>query len=162
MRPTNPAVLIALALLATIHAPASAQEAGPRRAEGGAHSQAEVPAPDNLTPEERMNGRFPQNVRVGDLLGLPLLDLNDRTLGHVEKVVRTPQGKILLMTSYGGWFGYGGRPVPVPIEAVAILARQIALLDIPREDLPRLATGSGSGDTVIPPDTTIKIAITRR
>ena len=31
-------------------------------------------------------------------------------------------------------------PVPVPIETVAILGRQIALLDIPRDDLPKLAS----------------------
>ena len=42
-----------------------------------------------MTPEQRMQARFPQKVRVGDLIGLPLLDDRPRTLGHVREVVRT-------------------------------------------------------------------------
>ena len=109
-----------------------------------------------------MNRRFPQNVRVADLLGLALLDDDDRTLGHVEKVVRTPDGKIVLVTTYGSWFGLGGRHVGVPLETVAILGRHIDVLDIPREDFPSLPIWLGAGATVIPPEETIRIAITRR
>ena len=47
-----------------------------------------------------------------------MLDDNDVTLGHVQKVVRTPEGKIELIVSYSKWFGWFGRPVAVPIEAV--------------------------------------------
>ena len=54
-------------------------------AEGGAHSDPQaVPAKaatvddqENLSPEEKMGRRFPQPVRVGDLIGLPLLDWDD-------------------------------------------------------------------------------------
>ena len=46
------------------------------------------------TPEERMQRRFPQPVKVGDLIGLPVYDDNELTLGHVRQVVRTPAGKI--------------------------------------------------------------------
>jgi hypothetical protein len=38
-----------------------------------------------MTPEQRMQARFPLNVRVGDLIGLPMLDDTARTLGHVRK-----------------------------------------------------------------------------
>src|SRR6202008_550870 len=72
---------------------------------------------------ERMNRRFPQPVRVGDLVGLPVLDDRASTLGYVSHVVRTPQGKTALIVSYSGWFGWFGwfgRPVAVPIEAVGI------------------------------------------
>src|SRR5580658_3080047 len=56
---------------------------------------------DTVTPEERMNRRFPQRVLVGDLLGDPLLDDDNRTLGRVEKVVRTHDGKVVLVTTFG-------------------------------------------------------------
>ena len=46
------------------------------------------------TPEERMQRRFPQPVKVGDLIGLPVYDDSQSTLGHVREVVRTPAGKI--------------------------------------------------------------------
>ena len=68
------------------------------------------------------------------LIGLPLLDWDNSTLGYVRHVVRTPEGKIQLIVNQGRLFGWGGRLVQVPIEAVAILARQIDLLDISREE----------------------------
>ena len=66
------------------------------------------------------------------------------------------------MVPVGGWFGRGGRPVPVPLETVAILGRQIALLDIPRDDLPKLASWTPAAGQSVPADDIIRIAITRR
>lgn len=159
---------LALAVLALAPLPFLAMAAdtpsGTRtRAEGGAHTQPAVaPGAAVLSPEERMNSRYPQKVRAGDLLGLPLLDLGDRTLGFVTAVVRTPEGRVALVVPEGGWFGRGGRAVSIPIETVAILGRQIALLDIPREALPTLATWTAGTDKPIAADETIRIAITRR
>jgi hypothetical protein len=139
-------------------------------AEGGAHSDPQAsPAKaatdddqDNLSPEEKMRRRFPQPVRVGDLIGLPLLDWDDSTLGYVRHVVRTPEGKIQLIVNQGRLFGWGGRLVPVPIEAVAILARQIDLLDISVEDFRAAPAWSAASTQPIPPDDMIRIALSRR
>lgn len=138
-----------------------AQETTPMRAEGGAHTQA-GPEQDGLTPQQRMERRFPQNVRVGDLIGLPLQDYDDRVLGYVKEVVRTPDGQIVLVMPFGGWFGYGGRPVGVPIETVAILARHLNVLDLPREAFPELPTWKDGEGTPIPANDIIRIAISRR
>lgn len=115
-----------------------------------------------LTPEEKMRRRFPQPVRVGDLIGLPVLDDDDVTLGRVRHVVRTPEGKISLIVSYGGWFGWGSRLVAVPIEVVAILARQIAALDMPPREFAAAPTWQGTGAQVLANDETIRIALGRR
>lgn len=164
--PVRLALLLAAGALAGAALPARAADPVPMRAEqraGGAHTQAQpIEADEALSPQERMAQRWPQKVRAGDLVGLPLLDLDDRTLGFVRQVARTPQGGVVLVVPVGGWFGWGGRPVPVPLETVAILGRQIALLDIPREDLPGLATWTPAGDTPIAADETLRIAITRR
>ena len=117
---------------------------------------------ENLSPEEKMRRRFPQPVRVGDLIGLPLLDWDDSTIGYVRHVVRTPEGKIQLIVNQGRLFGWGGRLVQVPIEAVAILARQIDLLDISREEFRATPVWSAATTQPIPPDEMITIAITRR
>ena len=66
-------------------------------------------AAQDMAAAERMRRRFPQAVRVGDLIGLPLLDDGDRTLGYVRQVVRTPQDKIELIVAYGGCLGWGAR-----------------------------------------------------
>src|SRR5487761_211894 len=97
-----------------------------------------------------MRRRFPQAVRVGDLVGLPVLDDDSRTLGHVRQVVRTPQGKIKLIVAYGGFLGWGTRLVAVPIEVVGILGRQLASLDMPRQDYAAAPTWRDTDDKVIP------------
>jgi hypothetical protein len=124
--------------------------------------QAQEKADEEESPEAKMAKRFPQKVRVGHLIGLPLLDENDVTLGHVQKVVRSPEGKIKLIVSYSKWFGWFGRPVAVPIEVVAILALQIDAVDMPREDFESEPTWSQGNDTVISDDETIRIALARR
>jgi hypothetical protein len=124
-----------------------------------------------LSPEAKMNRRFPQPVRVGDLIGLPVLDDDDSTIGYVHDVVRTPAGKIQLVVPYSPWFGWmkaGGpfgrnrRPVAVPIETVVILARQLDALDMPREAFDAAPTFTADQATSISRDEIIKIALGRR
>src|SRR3954469_13974422 len=164
-------VLIAMMLTAAGHV-AQAQDTGAPLviAESGAHSDPQA-APvkaatdddeENLSPEEKMRRRFPQPVRVGDLIGLPLLDWDDSTIGYVRHVVRTPEGKIQLIVNQGRLFGWGGRLVQVPIEAVAILARQLDLLDISVEEFRAAPAWSAAATQPIPSDDMIKIALSRR
>jgi PRC-barrel domain len=173
MRNRSVIALIAMALVAAAHDAQAQDMRGSRSivlAEGGAHSDPQAaltkaPADDeeeNLPPEEKMRRRFPQPVKVGDLIGLPVLDGDDSTIGYVRHVVRTPEGKILLIVNQGRLFGWGGRLVQVPIEAVAILARQIDLLDISREEFRAAPVWSATATQPIPADEMIKIAISRR
>ena len=118
-------------------------------------------AVDN-SPEAIMNRRFPQKVKVGDLIVLPMLGDNDVTLGRVQRVVRAPDGKIKLIVNYSKWFGRFGRPVAVPIEVVAILARQIASLDMPPAEYQSARTWTEGEDVPIPDGDIIRIAVTRR
>jgi PRC-barrel domain len=116
----------------------------------------------DMAETERMQRRFPQAVRVGDLIGLPVLDDDSRTLGHVRRVVRTPQGKIKLIVAYGGFLGFGARLVAVPIEVVGILGRQLASLDMPRQEYARAPTWQDTGDSAVPNDDSIRVALARR
>src|SRR5262249_3312722 len=148
-------------LFALVLATPPARAAGP--AEGGAHTQAQEPAaPDARTPEERMNARFPQKVRVGDLIGIPVQDYDSRVLGYVADVVRKADGKVVLVMPEGGWwFWRRARPVPIPIETVGIVARHVTLLDIPREDLPKLPTWDPAQGSSIERNEIIRLAIGR-
>ncbi|HEX9146658.1 MAG TPA: PRC-barrel domain-containing protein [Candidatus Binatia bacterium] len=114
------------------------------------------------SPEAKMARRFPQKVRVGDLIGLPVLDDDDVTLGRVQKVVRTQEGKIRLIVSYSKWFGWFGRPVAVPIEVVTILGRQIDSLDMRPKEYEAAPTWSQGQDQTIRDDEIIRIALGRR
>ncbi|NVO17030.1 MAG: hypothetical protein HXX10_23645 [Rhodoplanes sp.] len=126
-----------------------------------------TPRPEEITPEARMERRWPQPVQVGALIGLPVLDDDDRTLGVVRRVMRTPADKIVLIVDhhawYGlGWLGLGVRPVSVPIEVVAIFGRQLASLDMPPADYAAAPTWAQRQETDIPAGETIRIALTRR
>jgi hypothetical protein len=76
--------------------------------------------------------------------------------------VRTTEGKIKLIVGYSRWFGWFGRPVAVPIEVVAILARQIASLDMPPSEYEEARTWTEGKDEQIPDSEIIRIAVTRR
>lgn len=141
--------------------------AAPQAEKNPAEARNETPP----SPEEVMNRRFPQPIRVGDLIGLPLLDWEDSTIGFIRQVVRTPEGKVRLIVPYSRWFGWawfaetttwGKRPVSVPLETVAILGRQVAALDMSREDFDAAPTWSVTQGQPIAPDETIRIALTRR
>ena len=58
--------------------------------------------------------------------------------------------------------GWGARLVPVPIETVAILGRQLAALDMTPREFVAARTWSATDGQPIPPNETIRIAITRR
>jgi hypothetical protein len=117
-----------------------------------------------MQAEERMQRRFPQPVRVGDLIGLPVLDDSHRTLGFVRKVVRTPQKKIELIVDYSAWCiwcGWDARPVAVPIEVVGIRGREIASLDMPRSEYAAAPTWRQSDPTALSKDDSIRMALAK-
>jgi len=116
----------------------------------------------DMAAAERMRRRFPQPVRVADLVGLPVLDNESRTLGHVREVVRTKEGKIELIVSYDGWLGFGARLVAVPIEVVGIMGRELASLDMPPSAYAAAPTWQNENAQVIPDDAMIRIALARR
>lgn len=130
-------------------------------------AQAMVPATGMMdakepTPmEKRYLDRYPQPARVGDLIGLPVLDLHASTLGHVREVVRTKDGKIELIVSYSRWWGWFGRPVAVPLEVVGIEGREFVSLDMTPGEYAAAPAWSGGDATILPADATIRVALAR-
>jgi sporulation protein YlmC with PRC-barrel domain len=117
---------------------------------------------DEGSAEENMARRFPQPVKAGELIGRRVLDENRSTVGRVQNVVRTPEGKIELIITYGGFLGLGQRLIAVPIATVAAIGVYVAAVDIEREDLDATETWDGSSGKPIPPSEVIKIAVTAR
>jgi len=157
--------------IAAVHAPTPAAAAGLTMRTALARVAAAIAPPAaaenekaSRTPEQRMRARYPQPVRVGDLIGLPLLDASHSTLGHVSAVVRTKDDKIALIVAYGGVFGFphwATRPVAVPIEVIGIRGRELASLDMPRAEYATAPTWQGSDAAVLPADSTVLVALCR-
>jgi hypothetical protein len=135
------------------------------KADSGAEAKPE------LSPEQKMQKRFPQPAKVGHLIGLPVLDGNDSTIGYVQQVTRTPANKIVLIVPYAKWFGWardggplawGRRPVAVPIEVVVILGRQINAIEMDRKAFEQAPTWAAGQSQPLSPDETIRIGLGRR
>jgi PRC-barrel domain len=119
-------------------------------------------SPDSLSPEEKMQRRYPQWVRVGDLIGLPVLDDDDRTLGRVRTVVRASDGRVQLIVPFGGFLGWRQRLVAVPIEVVAIAGRQIAALDMTRAEFDAAPAWNDPSSQMLLASERIRIGLYRR
>ncbi len=124
------------------------------------------PEEKTYTAEQRFERRYPQAVKVGHLIGLPVLDDRDSTYGYIRAVVRGGDGKFHLIVPYRGWLGWaptdvGRKTVAVPVEAVAILARQVIALDF-RRDLFVAAPEYTGTDAPLGADETIRMAVYRR
>lgn len=164
-----PTAVFGLAFVLAIGAAAKAHAAKPASATkfGFMLAQAMVPPTGMMdanspTPmERRYLDRYPQPVRVGDLIGLPVLDLNASTIGYVLKVARTQQGKIELIVSYSPWWGWFGRPVAVPIEVVGIEGRQLVSLDMASSAYAAAPNWHDKDATMLPADATIRVALAR-
>jgi hypothetical protein len=118
---------------------------------------AQHPMPMN----ERYLKRFPQPARVGDLIGLPVLDLHSKTLGHVRHVVRTPTGEIKFIVDYSRWWGWFGRPIAVPLEVLGIEGRHLVSLDMPPGDYEAAPTWRDTDGIPLPADETVHVALSR-
>ncbi len=158
---------LALAGAMSLAAPANATMPEPVGGPLVVLAQAMIPrtgmmdAQNAMPMKERYLKRFPQPARVGDLIGLPVIDLNSRTLGYVEQVARTQAGEIEFIVSYSRWWGWFGRPVAVPLEALGIEGGQLVSLDMPASEYDAAPTWHDTGVTPLPTDATVRVALSR-
>jgi PRC-barrel domain len=116
------------------------------------------------TAERRMQARFPQPVRVADLIGMPVLDDSASTLGHVREVVRTKQDRIELIVAYGGFLGLGHPPSRGSTRCRWDRGQHLSSLDMPRSEYAAASTWAPTlpdAGAQLPADATIKVALSR-
>ena len=140
----------ALVILASV---AHAQSATP----GG------MPPPPGMSLAESAAMRFPQPVRVGDLLGRDVLRPveSQDVLGHVRRFVRDSRGQILVVIDFGGLFGFRSRPIAVPVDAMVLLGQDMEVVAFTPDELRRFPTFSPSGTTSIADDAVIKVGLAK-
>ena len=112
--------------------------------------------------------RFPQPVRVGDLIHRQVLrPVEQQTvLGRVDGVARRADGAVLVVVDArdAGWrgaLGLGARPVAVPSDALALLGEHLALMDLTPEQLRALPTFDPAGTAPVAPAATIRMGLVR-
>ena len=122
-----------------------------------------MPPPPGMSLAESAAMRFPQPVRVGDLLGRQVLRPveSQDVLGRVRRVVRDGDGQIMVVVDFGGFFGFGSRPIAVPVDAMVLLGQDIEIVAFTPEQLQQFPTFSPSGTTDVADDTTIKVGLAK-
>ncbi len=151
--------LATAAFLAAGGAPIAAAYAAPN----GSASPAVQKQDDQGDDDDSDNkNRFPQPVRVGDLIGRQVLEPTEaqHVLGRVAAVVRKADSQVDFIVAFGGVFGYGARLIAVPADAIALLGEHVAVLDYTPDQLKAFPTIETPGKTLSSNDV-IKVGLTR-
>ncbi len=154
MRPTAPIpILLASCFLASVVSSVRAQSTTP----GG------MPPPPGMSLAQSAAMRFPQPVRVGDLIGREVLRPveSQDVLGRVRRVVRDRNGEILVVLDFGGLLGFGARPIAVPVDAMVLLGQDTEIVAYTPAQLRQFPTFSPFGTTDVANDTVIKVGLAK-
>ena len=153
MRPVAVRITLASCFLATAVNLIQAQSTTP----GG------MPPPPGMSLAESTAMRFPQPVRVGDLLGREVLRPveSQDVLGRVRGLVRDRDGRIMVVVVFGGFLGFGTRSIAVPVDAMVLLGQDMEIVAFTPEQLRQFPTFSPSGTTEVADDTIIKVGLAK-
>jgi hypothetical protein len=124
---------------------------------------AQQPKPPGMPPSEAASRRFPQPVRVGDLLQRQVLQPveSQNTLGWVKTIVKRDDGAVEIVVDYGGLYGYFGRLIAVPVEAMVLLGQYMEIVDFTPEQLKQFKSFDAAGTMTLPPDSIIRVGLAR-
>jgi hypothetical protein len=122
-----------------------------------------MPPPPGMSLAESAAMRFPQPVRVGDLIGREVLRPveSQDVLGRVRRVVRGGNGQIMVVVDFGGFLGFGSRPIAVPVDAMVLLGQDMEIVAFTPKQLQQFPTFSLSDTTDVPNDTIIKVGLAK-
>jgi hypothetical protein len=122
-----------------------------------------MPPPPGMSLAGSAAMRFPQPVRVGDLLGREVLRPveSQDVLGRVRRLVRDGDGQIMVVVDFGGFLGFGRRPIAVPVNGMVLLGQDMEIVAFTPEQLRLFPTFSPSGTTDVANDTIIKVGLAK-
>jgi len=126
-------------------------------------ASAQQPAPPGMSLATAAAKRFPQPVRVADLIGRTVLQPleSQPVLGRVRQVVRTTDGVVEIVIDYGARLGVGGRLIAVPVDAMTLLGAEMEVVDFTPKQLSDFPPFDGAQSTSITPDNSIRVGLAR-
>jgi hypothetical protein len=122
-----------------------------------------MPPPPGMSLAASAAMRFPQPVRVGDLLHRDVLQPveSQDVLGTVRQVVRDSEGTIMVVIDFGGFLGFWTRPIAVPVDAMVLLGQDMEVVAYTPQQLQEFPTFAPSGSSPLPDDTVIKVGLAK-
>ena len=136
--------LLAWAVPAAAQRPANAPPAGQERS-------------------EEARARYPQPVRVGDLIGRQVLEDApwQTVLGRVAAVLRDADGKVGILVDCCGILGFGTRQVALPVETMTLLGPFMVARGQDRQSMALLPPVAAGRVAPLPVDTSIRVGLGR-
>jgi len=130
---------------------------------------AQSPAPGGIPPPPGMSlaasaaMRFPQPIRVGDLLQRDVIEPveSQNRLGRLERIVRQSDGSLAAIITVGGFLGFGARPVAVQVDALVLLGDVVEVVALTPSEFRKLPTVSPGTATPVSADTVIKVGLAK-
>jgi hypothetical protein len=118
---------------------------------------------DDQTLAQQTEDRFPQPIAAGALVNRRVIQPleSQPTLGRVRALVRAPDKTIEVVVDYGGFFGFGSRPIAVPLDAMTLLSPQLEIVAYTPAQLDGFPTFSGEGTTPLPLDEVVQIGLSK-
>ncbi len=115
------------------------------------------------TLAEKAADRFPQPVVVGTLIHHAVLQPfeSQPILGYVKKIVRAADGAILVVVDYGGVFGFGARPIAVPVDAMAVSGRFMEIVEFTPDQLDKFPAYRDGTDTILACDASVSVPLAK-
>ena len=115
------------------------------------------------TLAEKAADRFPQPVVVGTLIQHAVLQPleSQPILGHVKQIVRASDGTINVVVDYGGFFGFGARPIAVPVDAMVVSGKFMEIVEFTPDQLDKFPTYKDGADTVLAADASIRVPLAK-
>ena len=132
-----------------------------------AHAQSATPGgmppPSGMSLANSAAMRFPQPVRVGDLLHRDVLQPveSQDVLGRVRQVVRDGEGTIKVVIDFGGFLGFGTRSIAVPMDAMVLLGQDMEVVAFTPQQLQEFPTFSASDTSPLPNDAVVKVGLAK-
>jgi hypothetical protein len=107
--------------------------------------------------------RFPQPVRVGDLLRRDVIQPveSQNFLGTEQQIVRNPDGALAVIINLGGFLGFGSRSMSVPVDTLVLLGQVVEVDAFTPAQLRQLQTFSPGTAVPLPPDAVIKFGLAK-
>jgi hypothetical protein len=138
---------------AVIAAPAMCQSSMP----GG------MPPPPGMSLAQSNAMRFPQPVRSGELLHrLIQQPVESQTiLGRVRAVVQNNKSEVFVVMNFGGFYGYGGRLIAVPINAMVLLGTAMEVVAYAPRQLAAFPTFDPAGTAPVPDNSILEVGLAK-
>jgi hypothetical protein len=122
-----------------------------------------MPPPSGMSLAQSRDMRFPQPIRLGDLIGREVIRPTESqdVVGHVREVVRDRDGVIQVVIDFGGFLGFGSRPIAVPLDAMVLLGEDLEVAAFKQDQLEKFPTFAPEGTTPVAGDTIAKVGLTK-